>query len=463
MDPILLARSQFAITTVYHFFFVPLTLGLSVLVAIMETLYVRTGQEVYKKMTKFWGKLFLINFAMGVVTGIVQEFQFGMNWSDYSRFVGDIFGAPLAIEALLAFFLESTFLGIWIFGWDKLSKTMHAVTIWLVAIGANISALWILIANSFMQEPVGYIINNGRAEMTDFFALLLNPNVLVMFPHTVTAGFATGAFFVMGISAYHLIKKNQVDLFRKSFQIAAVFGMIAILLVVLNGHSQAQHMVQSQPMKMAAAEALWNTEEPASFSLFTIGDLAQRSDVFSIRLPRMLCLLAYDNLDCRIEGIHDLQEAYVAQYGPGNYIPPVAISYWSFRIMVGAGFAMAALALYALFMAMGDMFEDRPRVLRLYMWAIALPYLANTFGWLLTEFGRAPWAVYGLLKIEDGISPTVSAGEVLTTLIGFTLIYGALMVADIYLLTKFARKGPQDETPAEPSGEALPSLVGAQD
>lgn len=463
MDSILLARSQFAITTVYHFFFVPLTLGLSVLVAIMETIYVRTGQDVYKQMAKFWGKLFLINFAMGVVTGIVQEFQFGMNWSEYSRFVGDIFGAPLAIEALLAFFLESTFLGVWIFGWDKLSKGMHAVTIWLVAIGSNISALWILIANSFMQEPVGYVLRNGRAEMTNFFDLLLNPNVLVQFPHTVFSGFTTAAFFVMGISAYHLIRKNKPDFFKRSFQIAAIVGMFSIVLVILNGHSQAQHMVETQPMKMAVAEALWNTEEPASFSLLTIGDLAQRRDVFSIRVPRALCLLAYDRLDCTIQGIYDLQQAYQQQYGPGNYIPPVAVSYWTFRIMVGAGFALAALALYALFMVMGEMAELRPRLLGLFVWAMALPYIANTSGWLLTELGRVPWVVYGLMKIEDAISPTVSGVEVLITLVGFTLVYGALMVADIYLLRKYALAGPQDETGEETTGEALPSLVGAQD
>ncbi len=461
MDLILLSRAQFAITTVYHFFFVPLTLGLSVLVAIMETIYVRTGQEVYKQMAKFWGKLFVINFAMGVVTGIVQEFQFGMNWSEYSRFVGDIFGAPLAIEALLAFFLESTFLGIWIFGWDKLSKGMHAAAMWLVAIGSNVSALWILIANSFMQEPMGYALRNGRAEMTNFFDLLLNPNLLVQFPHTIMAGFTTGAFFVMGISAYHLIKKNRPDFFKRSFQIAAVIGTIAIVLVVINGHSQAQHMVKSQPMKMAATEALWNTESPASFSLLTIGDLSQRRDVFSIRLPRMLCLLAYDNLDCSIQGIYDLQATYVQQYGEGNYIPPVAISYWSFRAMVGAGFALAALALYALFMTMGEMFEQRPRVLRLFMWAMALPYIANTSGWLLTEFGRAPWVVYGLMKIEDAVSPTLSSAEVLITLIGFTLIYAALMVADVYLLVKYAKAGPQDSQAApETAEEPMPSLVG---
>ncbi len=465
MDPVLLARLQFGITTVYHFFFVPLTLGLSVLVALMETLYVRTGQNVYKRMTQFWGKLFLINFALGVVTGIVQEFQFGMNWSEYSRFVGDIFGAPLAIEALLAFFLESTFLGIWIFGWDKLSKGQHAATIWLVAIGSNLSALWILIANSFMQEPVGFVLRNGRAEMTDFFALLFNPNVGVQFSHTVLAGFSTAAFFVIGISVYHLLKKQDLDLFRRSFQIAAIVGTISIVMVVLNGHSQAQHMVESQPMKMAAAEALWESMDPASFSLLTIGDLSQRRDVFAIRLPRLLSLLAYNQLSGKVEGIYDLQAQYQQTYGPGNYIPPVATVYWSFRIMVGAGFLMLALAVYALFMVMGDMFETRPRVLRLFLWAIALPYIANTAGWLMTELGRAPWVVFGLMKIEDGVSTAVPAGAVLTSLVGFTLVYGALMAADIYLLNKFAKAGPPAEGQEAPggAGDPVPSFVGAQD
>ena len=464
MDPLLLSRLQFAITTVYHFFFVPLTLGLSVIVALMETLYVRTGNDVYKQMTKFWGKLFLINFAMGVVTGIVQEFQFGMNWSEYSRFVGDIFGAPLAIEALLAFFLESTFLGIWIFGWDKLSKGLHAAVMWMVAIGSNLSALWILIANSFMQEPVGYVLRNGRAEMQDFFALLLNPNVSVQFSHTVLAGFSTAAFFVLGISVYHLLRKNQVNLFRRSFQIAAIVGTISIVLVILNGHSQAQHMVETQPMKMAAAEALWQSENPASFSLLTIGNLAQQQ-VFAIRIPRVLSLLAYNQLTGEVQGIDNLQAKYVQQYGPGNYIPPVVFTYWSFRLMVGAGFLMAALALYALFMVMGDMFETRPRILRLFIWAMALPYLANTTGWLLTELGRFPWAVYGLMKIEDGRSPVVSSGTVFFSLIVFTLLYGALMVADVYLLSKYAKAGPsatQAGADAD-SGDQLPSMVGAQD
>ena len=464
MDPLVLARLQFGITTVYHFFFVPLTIGLSVITAIMETIYVRTGRQVYKDMAKFWGKLFVINFAMGVVTGIVQEFQFGMNWSEYSRFVGDIFGAPLAIEALLAFFLESVFIGVWIFGWDKLSRGVHAATIWLVAIGVNVSAFWILVANSFMQEPVGYALEGGRAVMTDFFALILNPNVWVQFPHTVFAGFTTGAFFVMGISAYHLLRKRNVDAFRRSFQIASIIGTISIVLVVLNGHSQGQHLAETQPMKMAAAEALWTTEEPASFSILTIGDLEQRQDVFSIRIPRLLCLLTYNQLDCQVPGIYDLQEQYQAEFGPGDYIPPVAVVYWSFRIMVGAGFLLLGFALYALFLVMGESLENPPRSLRLFTFVLFLPYIANSAGWIMTEIGRMPWIVYGLMLVDRGLSVVVPAGQVLVTLLGFTLIYGVLMVANVYLMVKFARAGiPGDKEESHQEIDQAPSLVGAQD
>lgn len=464
MEALPLARWQFAITTVYHFFFVPLTLGLSIIVAIMETLYVRTGNEMYKRMTKFWGKLFLINFAMGVVTGIVQEFQFGMNWSEYSAYVGDIFGAPLAIEALLAFFLESTFLGIWIFGWDKLSKRTHAFAMWMVALGSNISALWILIANSFMQQPVGYAIEGGRAVLTNFFTVILNPNIWYMFPHTLAAGLSTAAFFVMGISAYHLIRKNELDLFKQSFQIAATIGILATVLVAFNGHSQAQHMVETQPMKMAAAEALWETESPASFSLLTIGDLSQRNEVFSIRLPRLLSLLAYNQLEGTVQGIYDLQAEYEQTYGAGDYIPPVAVIYWAFRVMVGAGFAMIALAAYALFMAMGNLFENQKRALQLFILAMALPYLANSAGWILTEVGRFPWVVFGLVKLEDGVSTVVPGGMVLTSLIGYILVYALLIVAALYLMRKYAVAGPEPASKdAAPAIEPMPSFVGAQD
>jgi cytochrome d ubiquinol oxidase subunit I len=333
---------------------------------------------------------------------------------------------------------------VWIFGWRNF-QGMHAGDL-DGALGSNISALWILIANSFMQEPVGYVIRNG-GQRWQTFCLLLNPNLLVQFPHVVFAGLTTGAFFVLGISTYHLIKKNRVDMFRQSFQIAAIIGTIAVILVVLNGHSQTQEMVRSQPMKMAAAEALWESEDPASFSVLTIGDLAQRRDVFAIRLPRLLSLLAYNQLDGTVKGIHNLQEEYVAKYGDGNYIPPVAVTYWSFRLMVGAGFLMLALALYALLNVMGSMFENRPRVLQLFTLAIALQYIANTTGWMMAELGRAPWVVYGVMKIEDAVSPTVSGGAVLATLIGFTLVYAVLIVADVYLLVKYARSVPGGARP----------------
>ncbi|MCK6623105.1 MAG: cytochrome ubiquinol oxidase subunit I [Calditrichaceae bacterium] len=442
MDALILARWQFAITTVYHFFFVPLTLGLSILVAIMETVYVRTGNEQYKHMAKFWGKLFLINFAMGVVTGIVQEFQFGMNWSEYSRFVGDIFGAPLAIEALLAFFLESTFLGIWIFGWERLSKRLHAATIWVVAVGSNLSALWILIANSFMQQPVGYTLNNGRAEMTDFFALLANGHVWVQFPHVFFAGVTTAGFFVLGISAYHLWKKGQdLEIFQKSFRMGAVYAVIGTVMVMLVGHTQAQYMMKIQPMKMAAAEALWDTEDPAAMSLFTIGDEKNRRDVFAIRIPSLLSVLAYNRLEGEVKGINDLQREYEQTHGPGDYVPPVAISYWTFRIMVGAGVVMLLIALYALYRVLKNNLEFKPLLLKGMIWSISLPYIANSTGWIFTEVARQPWVVFGVMRTEDAVSPAVSIGEVWFSLIAFTLLYGALMGVTIYLLKKFAVGG----------------------
>jgi cytochrome d ubiquinol oxidase subunit I len=439
MNVLTLSQLQFAITTVYHFFFVPLTLGLSILVAIMETLYVRSREETYKRMAKFWGNLFLINF------GIVQEFQFGMNWAQYARFVGDVFGAPLAIEALLAFFLESVFLGVWIFGWDKVSKGAHLAAIWLVALGANISALWILAANSFMQHPVGYAIENGRAVMTDFGALLTNSYLWTQFPHTVFSGFTTGAFFVLGISAYHLVRRREMDFFRRSFQMAAIFGILSIFLVILVGHSQAQRMVQTQPMKMAAAEALWESQNPASFSLFTVGDEKNLTDVFAIRIPYVLSILSYNQPTGEVKGIRNLQAEYEALYGPGYYAPSIITMYWGFRIMVGLGFVMLLLA----FLALYPMLRNRPisqfRYVRYFPLFIALPYVANTVGWIFTEMGRQPWVVFGLMKTENAFSPTLTPGMVLTTLILFTLVYALLIVADVYLMVKYAKAGPVEK------------------
>lgn len=444
MDVLTLARWQYAITTVYHFFFVPLTLGLSLLVAIMETQYVRTKDEKYLRMTKFWGKLFLINFALGVATGIVQEFQFGMNWAEYSRFMGDIFGAPLAIEALLAFFLESTFLGVWVFGWKKLSPKMHAATIWLVGIGSNLSAIWILVANSFMQHPVGYALNNGRAEMTDFFSLALNPHVLYQFPHVFFSGMTTAGFFVLGISAYHLIKKskNRED-YTTSFKMATVYGLIGIVMTILLGHSQAQYMVKEQPMKMAAAEALWDSENPAAMSLFTIGNEKARKDVFAIRVPSLLSFLAYNSFTGEVKGIKNIQKEYEVKYGAGNYVPPVAISYWTFRIMVGVGFLMLLLLLYGLPAVFKDKFDFKSWYLKSLVWGILLPVIGTSTGWIFTEIARQPWVVFGLFKTADGVSKATSAFEVFLSLVLFTLLYAVLIVADVYLLKKYAIAGTE--------------------
>ncbi|MGA9191065.1 MAG: cytochrome ubiquinol oxidase subunit I [Anaerolineales bacterium] len=442
MDALALARWQFGLTATFHFFLVPLTLGLSILVALMETLYVRTGDELYLRMTKFWGKLFVINFAVGVVTGIVLEFQFGMNWAEYSRFMGDIFGAPLAIEALLAFFLESTFLGVWIFGWERVSKRVHVISIWLVALGSNLSALWILIANSFMQEPVGYVLRNGRAEMVDFWALLTNPHVWTQFPHVLAASMTTAAFFVLGISAYHLVRKSvNLDVFQQSFKWGAVYAMLATCLVIIIGHSQAQHMVRTQPMKMAAAEALWESQNPASMSLFTIGNEPQLKDVFAIRVPYLLSILAYNQPTGEVQGIKNLQAEYQTTYGPGNYIPPVAVSYWTFRFMVGAGFLMLVLGGWALAKTLRNTVTDPSRLLKFLPLAIVLPYFANTTGWMFTEIARQPWIVFGLQRTQDAVSKSVTSAEVLTSLILFTLVYVSLFSADAFLLFKFARQG----------------------
>ncbi len=448
MDALFLARLQFAIVTVYHFFFVPLTLGLSLLIAFMETAYVRSGDPVYKTMTKFWGKLFLINFAMGVATGIVQEFQFGMNWSEYSRFMGDIFGAPLAIEALLAFYMESVFLGVWIFGWDRLSPKAHAVVMWLVALGSNLSAVWILAANSFMQQPVGYTLRNGRAEMTDFFALVTNGHLWVQWPHVFASAVATAGFFVAGISAWHLLRRSEsLEVFRRSFRWATVYALVGTVAVILVGHSQAQYMIRIQPMKMAAAEALWNSEDPAAMSLFTIGNEKERRDVFAIRIPGALSFLAYNRFSGEVRGINDLQREYEQTYGPGDYVPPVAVSYWTFRIMVGAGFLMLLLAIAALRAVMKNTVVDSPRLLRLMFWAMGLPVLANSTGWIFTEMARQPWIVFGLQKTADAVSNTVGAGEVAFSLVVFTLLYAILMVVDVKLLVKYARAGVAGPAP----------------
>ena len=444
MEEVLLGRWQFAITTVYHFLFVPLTLGLSVLVAIMETMYVRTGKDLYKDMTKFWGKLFLVNFSMGVATGIVQEFQFGMNWAEYSRFMGDIFGAPLAMEALTAFFIESTFLGLWIFGWDKLSKKTHLVCIWLVAFSSNLSAFWILVANSFMQSPVGFSLQNGRAEMVDFFAVITNPYVLGQFPHTVLGGLVTAGVFISAISAYYLLKQRHLPIFRSSITIGLGCMFISTMLVMGTGHLQAQYLGKHQQMKMAAMEALWETANPAPFAIIATPDEAKQHNTSEIGVPGVLSLLIYDEMKGEVKGIKELQAEAEIKYGPGNYIPPVTQSFWNFRIMVLCGLWMAALSALSIFLLYKQKLETNTMVLNLLFWSIPIPYIANSTGWILTEGGRQPWIVVGLQKVSAGISTNLTSTDIWISLIGFTLLYGVLAIAALYLVRKFVLKGPEE-------------------
>lgn len=447
MDALLLARWQFGITTIYHFIFVPLTLGLAPMVAILQTFYYRTGDEAYRRLTQFFGKLFVINFTLGVVTGIVQEFQFGMNWSEYSRFVGDIFGIPLAIEALLAFFLESTFLGLWLFGWDRLSKRVHLACIWLVAIGSNLSAIWILIANAWMQVPVGYVLRDGRAELADFVAIVLNERVLAQAPHVILGGWVTGGLFVLGISAWHLLRRSEVELFARAARIALVFSFAAALMTATTGHGQAQDTVKTQPMKIAAMEGLWESEQPASFSLFALHDQANRRSERDLRLPYLLTVLSHNNMTSEVRGINALQAEAEAKHGPGNYIPPVAWIYWSFRVMVGLG------TLFILVTAWGLVSWWRRRLETDRLWqrvaavTLFLPFCANTAGWLVTELGRQPWVVYGLMRTEAGVSPNVGPVSIWISMIGFTLVYALLAAVGFFLIHRYARPGSETLDP----------------
>ncbi len=461
----ILSRWQFALTTIYHWLFVPLTLGLGWFVAYFQTRYYQTNDETWRKMTKFWGKLFLINFAIGVVTGIVQEFQFGMNWSEYSRYVGDIFGAPLAVEALLAFFMESTFLGVWIFGEGKIPQKAHAASIWLAAAGSNLSAIWILIANGFMQAPPAnsYALNeaNGRLELVNFFALIGNPKAWVFIWHTLADGLAMASFLIIAVSAWHLVRKQNIEFFKRSFQTGALVGLIASALVFLGGHTMGQYMAEVQPMKLAALEAIWETEQPASFSLLTIGDLTGKQEVWSIRIPYVMSFLACNNFTCEVKGVNELQALYVQMYGPGDYVPLMVVTYWTFRIMMAFGFIMMGAAAWFLWNARKPDYENAKWMKLVPFGALALPYLANASGWILTEMGRQPWIVYGLLKVEDAISPNLTVVDLWISLIGYTALYGALAAVMVKLMMKYAKAGP--EAALHESVDVAPAAIGAQD
>ncbi|WP_370652946.1 cytochrome ubiquinol oxidase subunit I [Frankia sp. CIT1] len=462
-----IARWQFAITTVYHFLFVPLTIGLSLLVAVMQTVWNRTGNVEWLRLTRFWGKLMLINFAMGIVTGIVQEFQFGMNWSDYSRFVGDVFGAPLAMEALIAFFLESTFLGLWIFGWDRLPRNVHLATIWLASLGTVISAYFILAANSWMQHPVGYRINpdTGHAELTSIWQVLTNPTQLVTFPHVLAASLLTGGAVIVGLSCWHLRRGHQVELHGRAVRLGLVVCAVASVGVMASGHFQGQVMTRQQPMKMASAEALWETERGAGLSLFAYGDVSHGENKIDIKLPRLLSFMATNSFSGTVQGVNDVQAAEAARYGPGDYSPVMGVTFWNFRAMMGLGAVYFGLAMLGLFRMRGGHLPGGRYLLPAFVWASALPYLANTAGWIFTEMGRQPWAVFGLLRTSDAVSPGVSTTAVIATLAGFTVIYGTLAAVALRLFLHHGRHEIPALSPnvtvggrSQPGG-ALPSLA----
>ena len=445
MDVITLSRIQFGITTALHFLFVPLTLGLVWFIAIFQTLYYRTGEERYRRMAKFWGKLFLVNFGMGIVTGLVQEFQFGMNWSEYSRFVGDIFGALLAIETMVAFFLESVFIGIWIFGEGRVSKRVHLFSIWMAAIGSLSSSIWILLASGWMHNPVGYIINpvTGNAQLVDIFALLTNPKVRLLFHHAFSAGLATASIFMMGISSWYILRKKELEVFKPSFAAGAIVGVIGSFLLLMTGHTQGQEMRIYQPMKLASIEALWNTEQPASFSLLTIGDLTGKQEVWSIRVPYLTSLLACNNFDCEIQGVNQLQAEYEARYGPNDYVPLMVVTYWSFRIMAGLEVIMLFASAFALFVVLRNWSPKLIKWLKWMPYLIPLPFIAGVAGWVTTEMGRQPWIVQGLLTTAQAVSPNLTVAMVSTTLVSFTLLYSVLALVMFRLIYKFARQGTQ--------------------
>jgi cytochrome d ubiquinol oxidase subunit I len=436
MDVLMLSRLQFAAATMFHFIFVPLTLGLSVLIACMETAYVRTGNEVYRKMAKFWGKLFLVNFALGVVTGITLEFQFGTNWSRYSMYVGDIFGSLLAIEATAAFFLESTFIGVWHFGWDKLSPKAHAITAWLVAGASNLSAIWILIANGFMQNPVGYVLRNGRAELTDFFAVITNKYAWLEFFHVVPASLLLAGFFIVGISAWHLLRKSNTEFFRKSFNLGISVALVFALFTAAEGHIHGNNLSDTQPAKLAAMESHWKTQKNAPMYLLLIpgedGNVLE-----ALPLPGVLSFLAYNDFNAEVKGLSDF---------PKEDRPPVVLSFLSFRLMVGLGTLFILLAGFGFLVR--NKLDNYPRLLKVLPFCIPLPYFALWAGWTLTEVGRQPWIVYGLMRTSDAVSP-VGAGEVGFTLVLMTLLYALLGAVGIWLMVKLAKKGPEDNTPIQ--------------
>jgi len=450
-----LARVQFALTSIYHFLFVPVTMGLALLTAVLQTLWHRKGQEEWLRLTRFFGTLLLINVAVGVVTGLVQEFQFGMNWSAYSRYVGDVFGGPLAMEGLAAFFLESTFLGLWVFGWGRLSRRVHLACIWMVAVGAYGSAAFILAANSWMQHPVGYAPGNPP-RLDDIGALFTNPVFLWGYFHVVLAALATGALVMLSISAWQL-RRGEAPFLKSAALAISVLVPVSIALVLV-GSQLGVIETRYQPMKIAAAEAQWDTCQPCSFSAFQIGGGTNDEDPQKvIAIPHLLSLLATLSWNGEVTGLNELQAQYEQQYGPGDYIPNVFIQYWSMRVMAYLATAVVLLALWGAWLLRGGRLARSKWFLRVAVWAIFTPFLMNTAGWMLTENGRQPWIVQGLMKTADGVSPSVSVTWIWISLGAFALLYAALAAVDLVLMLRYARRGLPAEVPEPPP--TMPALT----
>ncbi|HXD55328.1 MAG TPA: cytochrome ubiquinol oxidase subunit I [Solirubrobacteraceae bacterium] len=455
MNALELARLQFGVTTLFHFIFVPVTIGLTAWTAYCQTRWYRsTDEEVWLRATRFWGKLMLISLAIGVVTGIVQEFQFGMNWSQYSRYVGDIFGAPLAMEGLAAFFLESTFVGLWIFGWNRLSPKLHLATIWLTAFGTALSAFFILAANSWMQHPVGYRLNatTHHAELTSIWKVLTNSTVLLAFPHTVLGAFTTAGMLVLGICALGMLRARGAgsvpgsDVYARSMRAVLPMTLVAAIATGAFGHAQGTLMEKQQPMKMAAAEALYETKKGASLSIFAVGPFERHPARLNtdLRIPHLLSIIGTASWNGEVKGINQINREEQAKYGPGDYVPIVGVTYWTFRLMSGAGVLLVLIPLLGLLLLRRGGVERRRWFLRAAVAGIFLPPLANLTGWIFTEMGRQPWVVFGLLKTSDARSPLVGSGQILLTLVGYTLIYGTLLVIGGRLFLKDVAHGPEE-------------------
>jgi cytochrome bd ubiquinol oxidase subunit I len=436
-----LARWQFAFVTVNHFFFVPVTIGLAFLTALLQTAWYRSKRDEYLRLTRFFGTLLVINVAIGVVTGIVQEFQFGMNWGAYSRLVGNIFGAPLAMEGLAAFFLESTFLGLWLFGWDKLSRRVHLATIWAVSLGSILSAAFIMAANSWMQHPVGYKMVNGKPQLNDIWALLTNQVFVWGYSKVLLASLVTGAAVMLAVSAWQLRHGGAREVFTRSARLALVVLVPAILFTMLVGDELGVIEAKYQPMKIAAAEAQWTTCQPCSFSLIQIGGGNQdQTPTKILAIPHLLSLLATNHWNGKVIGLNPLQSQYSQQYGKGYYVPNVFIQYWSMRVMAYTGVLIFLLGLWGLWLIRRKKLATSRLFLWVAIWAAALPFLMNTAGWLLTESGRQPWIVQGIMLTKNGISSSVSSTSIVISLVVFVLLYGTLATVDLLLMLKYSRE-----------------------